>query len=88
MRFSCSVPPDGRGGEDSGLDLLEEALGAGTFSVREVGSAGSVPELRVVNAGERDVLVLEGDELIGLKQNRTVNSSVLVGSGTSLVLPV
>ena len=34
------------------------------------------------------VLILEGDELIGAKQNRTVNSSVLVAAESELVLPV
>ncbi|MGI8650792.1 MAG: ARPP-1 family domain-containing protein [Rubrobacter sp.] len=70
------------------LDSLEDALRAGTLLVEEIGESGSVPELRVVNRGRRAVLILEGEELIGLKQNRTVNSSVLVGAGASVVLPV
>lgn len=79
-----------RGGGDAGVGIesLEDALGAGTLDIEEFGEAGSVPELRVVSRGESPVLILEGEELIGLKQNRTVNSSVLVGAGATVTLPV
>jgi hypothetical protein len=68
--------------------LLEGALKAGTLHIEELHEAGSVPELRVVNEGTMRVLILEGDELIGAKQNRVVNSSVLVAAGSDLTLPV
>ncbi len=70
------------------LSLLEDALHAGTLRVEEMNDAGSVPELRVVNEGTLQVLILEGDELLGAKQNRVVNSSVLVAADSELVLPV
>ena len=70
------------------ISLLEGALQAGTLHVEEPHEAGSVPELRVVNDGTSQVLILEGDELIGAKQNRVVNSSVLVAAKSELVLPV
>ena len=77
----------GPSGED-GLTLLEDALEEGSFRLEELGESGSVPELRVINGGTTDVLVREGDELIGAKQNRVVNSSVLVAAESQLVLPV
>jgi hypothetical protein len=70
------------------ISLLEGALQAGTLHIEEPHEAGSVPELRVVNEGSLRVLILEGDELIGAKQNRVVNSSVLVAAGSHLTLPV
>jgi hypothetical protein len=70
------------------ISLLEGALQAGTLHIEELHEAGSVPELRVVNEGSLRVLILEGDELIGAKQNRVVNSSVLVAAGSHLILPV
>jgi hypothetical protein len=70
------------------ISLLEGALQAGTLHIEELHEAGSVPELRVVNEGSLRVLILEGDELIGAKQNRVVNSSVLVAAGSHLTLPV
>ncbi|MDP9476106.1 MAG: hypothetical protein M3R38_10560, partial [Actinomycetota bacterium] len=74
--------------EEEGLSLLEDALEGGSFRVEEIGESGSVPELRVVNGGTTPALILEGDELIGAKQNRVVNSSVLVAAASELVLPV
>ncbi len=74
--------------EEDGLALLGEALVGGWLRVEELDEGGSVPELRVVNLGDVDVLILEGDELVGAKQNRAVNSSVLVAAGSELVLPV
>jgi hypothetical protein len=56
--------------------------------IEELHEAGSAPELRVVNEGALRVLILEGDELVGARQNRVVNSSVLVAAGSELVLPV
>ena len=69
------------------ISLLEGALQAGTLHIEEPHEAGA-PELRVVNEGSLRVLILEGDELIGAKQNRVVNSSVLVAGGSHLTLPV
>ncbi len=74
--------------EEEGLTLLEDALEEGSFRVEEIGESGRVPELRVTNGGTTPVLILEGDELIGAKQNRVVNSSVLVTAASELVLPV
>ncbi len=55
---------------------LDEAIAAGSLTVTEVSQAGSVPTLRVVNGGERAVLLLDSEELVGAKQNRVLNTSV------------
>lgn len=73
---------------DGNISLLGEALEAGSLLVEELDGGGSVPELRVANKGTFPVLILEGDEFVGLKQNRVVNSSVLVAASSELVLPV
>ncbi|HSJ94186.1 MAG TPA: DUF6569 family protein [Gaiellaceae bacterium] len=66
---------------------LDEALPQG-LKVREGDEAGSVPELVVENPlGER-VLLYDGEELVGAKQNRILNVSVLAGSRSSLRIPV
>jgi hypothetical protein len=79
-----------RGGTcaEQDISLLEDGLRAGTLHIEELHEAGSVPELRVVNEGALRVLILEGDELIGARQNRVANSSVLVAAESELVLPV
>ena len=71
-----------------GYATLDEALAAGFVTVTEVSEAGSVPELTIVNNGPVPVFVLDGEELVGAKQNRIVNLSILVPAHTKLPLPV
>jgi hypothetical protein len=66
---------------------LDEALPLG-FRVREVSDAGLVPELIAENALTHDVLLYDGEELVGAKQNRILNVSVLVAAGSKLPIPV
>lgn len=68
--------------------LLESALKTGTVRVEEISEEGSVPTLRVVNTGSLPVLVPEGAVLVGAKQNRTVNITVLIAAHSTLMLPV
>jgi hypothetical protein len=70
------------------LDLLEQALDGGTFKVTEVSEGGSVPSLRAENNGSKPVLILDGEELVGGKQNRIVNTSIIILSGKVLDIPV
>ena len=67
---------------------LRDAIRAGSASVREVSLGGSVPELIVKNRGKQAILILEGEELVGAKQNRTANVTILVAARTSLRIPV
>lgn len=78
------------GGKSGAADYetLDEALTHGTLRVREVSRQGSVPELKVDNRGERPVLVLDGEELVGAKQNRVVNLTVLIPALTTVKVPV
>jgi len=68
--------------------LSDEAVATGTVVVEEVSESGSVPTLLVTNKGKRKVLFLEGEELRGAKQNRVLNTSVLVGAGKKTTIPV
>jgi hypothetical protein len=67
---------------------LRQAIAESEAAITEVSEGGSVPELRVENKGERRVLVLDGEELRGAKQNRVLNTSILIGGHSSLVVPV
>jgi hypothetical protein len=73
-----------------GLDylLLDEALSQSMIEVVEVSEGGSVPELKVVNKSVRMVLILDGEELVGAKQNRIVNTTILVQGNSTIVIPV
>jgi hypothetical protein len=74
----------------AGLDylLLGEALSQGLLEIVEVSKEGVVPELRVINNGPLMVLILDGEELVGAKQNRVVNTTILVKQESTLVIPV
>lgn len=67
---------------------LDEAVATGRFRVTEVSEGGHVPELRVRNDLDTPVLLLDGEELVGAKQNRVVNLTILVPAHASLTIPV
>ena len=66
---------------------LDEALPRG-LEITETSDSGSVPELFVHNPTDSKVLLYDGEELVGAKQNRILNVSVLVGAGAKLPIPV
>jgi len=67
--------------------LIEEAMSAGQLEIIER-DGGTVQQVLARNGGMTDVLVLEGDTLVGCKQNRMVAWSVLVGSGSTVPVSV
>lgn len=75
---------------DSGVDYLlsDEAIATGSVVVEEVSEGGAVPHLLVTNTGDSRVLFLEGEELRGAKQNRVLNTSVLVAAHSKTAIPV
>lgn len=68
--------------------LLSEALETGRFSVTEISQAGSVRWLMAQNRLEKKVLIIEGEEVLGGKQNRTINVTILVAEKSSTRIPV
>jgi hypothetical protein len=67
---------------------LDSALVTGQFWVKEVSFSGTVPELKVLNDLPQPVLLLDGEELIGAKQNRVLNLTVMVPAHSELTIPV
>ena len=68
--------------------LSDEALADEQILVEEVSEGGSVPDLLVENKGDQRVLFLDGEELVGAKQNRVLNTSVLVAAHSKIKIPV
>jgi hypothetical protein len=68
--------------------LLDEALDAGLAEVTEISDGGSVPELFFRNKSDRDILLVDGEELVGAKQNRVLNLTILVGAFQDVKIPV
>jgi hypothetical protein len=72
----------------AGYVLLDEALERRLARVTEVSEGGRVPELAFENASAEKILLVDGDELVGAKQNRILNLSILVAGGARVVIPV
>ena len=89
-------PRGGRGhgrpapGPLSGLSYLtlDNAIPPGWLEIREVSGQGSVPELLALNRAPQPVLIVDGEELIGARQDRIVNLTILVPALATLVIPV
>jgi hypothetical protein len=76
-------------GEDGLLYVtLDEAIASKTLVVSEVSEGGSVPTLKVANRAEKMVFLMSGEQLVGAKQNRVLNASIMVPAQTELPIPV
>ncbi len=67
---------------------LDEALKQNVARVTEVSASGSVPQLLFRNMGQQAVFLLDGEELVGAKQNRVLNITILAPAGRDTVIPV
>ena len=68
--------------------ILEEALAQGAVEITEVSQDGRVPDLKLVNKSASKLLVVDGEELVGAKQNRIVNATFLIAGNTEIIIPV
>lgn len=68
--------------------ILKEALDQGLLNITEISQGGSVPELKVVNKADIPVLLLDGEELAGAKQNRVLNTTILIRENSETIIPV
>jgi hypothetical protein len=75
------------GAPDLPYDLLVDAVAGGALRIGEVGE-GTVPTLVAKNEGDRVVLVLDGEQLIGARQNRMTNRSILLPPHSATEIPV
>lgn len=67
---------------------LDEAMNLGVAQVTETSVNGSVPELYFLNNGDKPILLLDGEELVGAKQNRVLNLTIMVPAYSKVIIPV
>jgi hypothetical protein len=68
--------------------LLGDALRRKLAHVSEVSESGAVPELLFINNSDSKILLVDGEELVGARQNRILNVSILIGRKQKVVVPV
>jgi hypothetical protein len=56
--------------------------------IGEASEGGSVPQIVVRNKAPQPVLLVDGEELVGAKQNRIVNLTILVPARQTVTIPV
>jgi len=71
-----------------GYLVLDEAMRSGVLRISEVSDSGSVPELIAENTGDMPVLLMDGEHLVGAKQNRILNISLLIPPHQKVMIPV
>lgn len=76
------------GGPKGDYVPLGDAVRNGSAQITEISEHGSVPLLAIRNASDVALFVLDGEELMGAKQNRVVNLSILVPPRSVLPIPV
>jgi hypothetical protein len=74
----------------SNLEYLtfDDSASETLITVEETSTSGSVPELQVRNRAKSRVFIAEGTTLIGAKQNRVANVSVVIPPETVTLIPV
>jgi hypothetical protein len=68
--------------------VLDSALATGRFRITEVSEGGSVPQLLAINDTGSQVFLLDGEELVGAKQNRVLNLSIMLAPKSKTEIPV
>ena len=53
---------------------MKTALAKQLIEIQEISREGSVPNLNVINRSKLPVLIIDGEELAGAKQNRIANT--------------
>lgn len=67
---------------------LAEAIKTGNFEIKESSAEGIVQTISAVNNTHDYVLIVEGEELIGAKQNRIINTTILLKPQSITNIPV
>ena len=88
MQNLTMFPLEAEASEKEGYLDFTEQVNLGTVKVTEVDASGSVPTLFLENNNKEAVFVLDGEHLVGAKQDRIVNLSLLIPPRKKIEIPV
>src|SRR3954469_10072567 len=57
--------------------VLADAIRSGCALLKETSEGGTVPQLTLINKADQPLLLVDGEQLIGCKQNRILNLTIL-----------
>lgn len=84
----CVIPLFHGPDEEPSYLSMKEALEQAFVEITEVSEGGSVPNLKVTNKSDLPVLLVDGEEMVGAKQNRIVNTTILLAANSETIIPV
>lgn len=84
LRF---VPILGPSQDEPGYRVFDRAT-MPFVKITEICETGSVQQIQVENTLAESVFLMDGQELVGAKQNRILNTDVMVGANMRLPMPV
>jgi hypothetical protein len=67
---------------------FDEALEAQWIEVTEFTEGGQVPRIKIINRSDHMVFLMAGEQVVGCKQNRVLNASIMVPARGEMPLPV
>jgi hypothetical protein len=82
------IPVVSNDGTELQLLTLNKAIEEKLVVIKEIGNGATVPEITVINKAKEYVLIIDGEHLIGAKQNRIVNKTIIVPPQSEIRIPV
>ena len=77
-------------GNDPEPDYLsmKTALEKQQIEIQEVSESGSALNLKAINHSDLPILIIDGEEVAGAKQNRIIKPSILIPARKEILIPV
>ncbi len=67
---------------------LAKAMKTDGFFIKEIDEGASVSDIKVINDTDYNVLIIDGEQFVGAKQNRIINATAFVRRKSKLIINV
>ena len=68
--------------------VMGEAIDREILQITEISEGGSVPQLMAVNTGKSGVLIIDGEYILGGRQDRVINTTIMLAPESKTTIPV